>query len=489
MSLPRFTLVYPSYSKMLGRDKYFRYGAYPGMGNVPERLHIGLGFLSQHLLDHGIDHDFVDMNLLKSYPEFRKQLKKNNPDIIGLTMVTPGYLKGYKLIKRIKNDFPKSKIIVGGPHVGLVLTNLFKECSEIDVGFVSEAEESLFEYLNNGCNPDKINGVIFRKGKKVVFNPPILQPDIDNFNFPKYEKFDVSRYSGAGLYTSRGCPFRCIFCNVESYRRKAVRVRSAKSVLDEIDYWYKKGQRLFPIEDDNFTFNRQRTIDLCNAIKKRKYEGISFSLGQGVRADKTDRSLLRKLFNAGFKYVTIPAEAGNDKMLLSLRKGETIKQVEKAIKNACDIGFEVRVLFVIGAPGETWQDVEDTFKIAQKYPILYCRYNNLMPIPGTYLFDWVKDNNLFLRPPEKFLNSYDLNYTEPFYETPEFSAEERRRAIIVSDKINQKLFYRYLTRKLYMLGPAKYPLAYVASRRFVQQMMTNYPFLYNAGLYIRRVIT
>ncbi|MCX6705373.1 MAG: cobalamin-dependent protein, partial [Candidatus Woesebacteria bacterium] len=247
MSLPRFTLVYPSYSKMLGTANYYRYGVYAGLGHIPERPHIGLGYLSQYLLDHGYDHDFIDMNLLKSYSEFKQQTKNYNPDVIGLTMVTPGYLKGYKLIKRIKKDFPNCKIIIGGPHVGLVLTNLFKECPEIDVGFVSEAEQSLVEYLKSGCNPEKVNGVLYRKGKKVLFNEPVLEPEISNFLFPKYEKFDLSRYSGIGLYTSRGCPFRCIFCNVESYRRKAVRVRSAESVLNEIDYWYKKGQRLFPI--------------------------------------------------------------------------------------------------------------------------------------------------------------------------------------------------------------------------------------------------
>lgn len=489
MSTPRITLVYPSYSKMLGTCNYYRYGVYAGLGHIPERPHIGLGYLSQYLLDHGYDHDFVDMNLLKSYAEFKKQTRSYVPDIIGITMVTPGYLKGYKLIKRIKKDFPKCKIIVGGPHVGLVLTNLFKECPEIDVGFVSEAEESLVEYLNNSCNPEKVNGVLYKKGKKVIFNEPVLEPEISKFLFPKYEKFDLSRYSGIGLYTSRGCPFRCIFCNVESYRRKAVRVRSAKSVLEEIDYWYKTGQRLFPIEDDNFTFNRQRTIDLCKAIKKRKYQSISFSLGQGVRADRVDKPLLKKLYNTGFKYITIPAEAGNDRSLLSLRKGETFKQVESAIKNACEIGYEVRVLFVIGSPGETWKDIEDTFNLAKRYPIMYCRYNNLMPIPGTYLFDWVKDNKLFLRPPEKYLNSYDLDYTEPFYETPELSAKERKKAIVISDQINQRLFYNYLTRKLSLLGPLKYPISYIASSRFTQSMLISYPFLYKAALLLRQKIS
>lgn len=485
--MPRFTLVYPSYSKMLGTINYKRFGIYAGLGKIPERPHIGLGYLSQHLLDNDIDHEFIDMNLLDSFTEFKRKLKKTKPDIIGITMITPGYLKGYRLIKRIKKNFPKSKIIVGGPHVSLVLKQIFKDCPEIDVGFVSEAEKSLVQYFKNNCNPEKINGILYKRGKRTFFKPPFLDQDIDSFKFPKYEKFKLHRYSGIGLYTSRGCPFRCVFCNVESYRRKAIRVRSADSVTKEINYWYKKGQKLFPIEDDNFTFSRSRTLDLCKAIKKRKLDDVQFALGQGVRADRVDKYLLQRMYDVGFKYVTIPAEAGNDKVLRSLKKGETLKQVENAIKFACEIGYEVRVLFVVGAKGEVWEDIEDSFALSQKYPIMYTRFNNLMPIPGTELFDWVKKEKLFIRPPEKFLNSYDLDYTEPFYETEELTAQERRQAIIESDKINQKLFYKYLTRKLTVLGfgPLAYPIAFIASRGFVQSFLLDYPILYRLALLVR----
>lgn len=481
----KIALVYPSYSNILGRRKYRRFEIYAGGRKIPERPHVGLGYLSEALLDNDYDHIFIDMNLLNSYTDFKVRLKQYSPDIIGITMVTPGYLKGYQFIKKIKKDFPKARIIVGGPHVGLMQKQLLKDCREIDVGFVSEAEQSLVEYFKNGCNPEKVNGVIFREKGKIFFNPPILEEDIDKFSFPRYQKFDLNKYSDVSLYTSRGCPFKCIFCTVESYRRKGFRPRSVQSIIEEIKYWYTKGQRVFQIEDDNFTLDTGRVFQLCDAIKKLNYKDILFALGQGIRADSVDKKLLKKMFEVGFKYVTIPVEAGNNRMLINLNKSEKIEKIKRTIKNACDIGYEVRLLFVVGAPGETWKDVEDSLRIGAKYPVMYTRFNNLLPIPGTKLFDWINENNLFISPPEKYLNSDNLDCTEALYETPEFTAEERKKAIIESDKLNQKLFYRYLVRKLNKLLLVKYPISYLASRKFVQFLITDYPILYRFALWVR----
>ncbi len=489
MKKPRITLVYPSYSSMIGASKFRRFGVYAGMGKIPERPNIGLGYISQALMSAGYDHDFVDMNLLDSYSEFKKRTKKYAPDIIGLMMVTIGYLKGYKFIRRIRKDFPKTKIIVGGPHVGLRLDALLRECPEIDVGFISEAEKSLIAYLSNGARADGIDGVVYRKGRKIVFTPPTLEQDLGKIDFPKYEKFDLSKYSGIGLYTTRGCPFRCIFCSVESYRRKIVRQRPLESVMEEIRYWYERGHRLFTIEDDNFTFDMKRTWKLCRQLEKEKLPDIQFALAQGARADRINKRLLMKMYQVGFKYITIAVEAGNNRMLRNLKKGEKIETIKRNIKNACDIGYEVRLLFVIGTPGETWKDIEDSLKLACSYPIMYCRFNNLLPIPGTALYDWVIKEKLYLAPPEKFLNNYDLDCTEPFYETKELSAEERRRAIVMSDRINQKLFYRYLIKKLGILGPAKYPLSFLASRKATQTLIGGNPWLYNMALKMRVMLS
>lgn len=486
----KMALIYPNYSEVTGRGEFRRFQIYAGSGKIPERPHVGLGYLSEALIRNGIDHEFFDMNnIIENYQELRRQMKKYRPTVIGLTMVTPGYLRGYELIGQIKKDFPKAKIIVGGPHVSMKLTDILKEAPEIDAGFISEAEQSLPEYLKANCDPEKIRGVVFKKGKKLVYNPPELELDVNKLGWPKYEKFDLSKYSDVSLYTSRGCPFRCVFCTIGKFNQSRFRPRSSASVIEEIKYWYDRGQRLFPVEDDNFCFDDKRIYDLCDAVEKADLKGAVFALGQGVRADKASRRLLKRMFGVGFKYATIAVEGGNNKTLRALRKGETIQRIKKTIKDACEIGYEVRLLFVVGAKGETWKDVEDSLKIAEKYPVMYSRFNNLLPIPGTELFDWVEGEKLTFKSPEEYLNEYAMDYTEPWYETPEFSAEERKRAIVESDKVNQRLFHRYLIRKLGVLGPLKYPLAFLGSRKQTQITVSRFPFLYKLALEVRQRLT
>lgn len=483
-------LIYPNYSEILGSGEFRRFQIYAGGGKIPERPHVGMGYLSEALVRNGIDHEYYDMNIMEGgYPTLKRWLKKYRPDVIGLTMVTPGYLRGYELIKNIKKDFPKTKIIVGGPHVSMKLTDILKEIPEIDAGFISESEQSLVDYLKSDTNPKKVKGIVFRAGKKYVFNPPEIEIDVDRFGWPKYERFDLSKYSDVTLYTSRGCPFRCVFCTIGKFNQSRFRPRSSASVIEEIKYWYDKGQRLFPVEDDNFCFDDKRIYDLCDALDKANLKGATFALGQGVRADKANKRLLKRMFEVGFKYATIAVEGGNNKVLRALRKGETIQRIKKTIKDACEIGYEVRLLFVVGAKGETWKDVQDSLDIAEKYPVMYSRFNNLLPIPGTELFDWVESEKLTFKSPEEYLNDYTMDCTIPWYETPELSAEERRRAIIESDKVNQRLFYRYLVRKFGVLGPIKYPVAYLGSRKATQVVIGRYPILYKMALEIRKAIT
>ncbi len=486
--MSKLALIYPNYSEILGRNEFRRFEIYAGAGKIPERPHVGMGYLSEALVRNGFNHKYFDMNIMDNpQNDLRRQLKKYRPDVIGLTMVTPGYLKGYALIKQLKADFPQAKLIVGGPHVSMKLTEILNEIPEVDVGFISEAEQSLPTYLKAG-NPKKIKGVVFRDGKKLVFNPPELELNVNKLGWPKYEKFDLSKYSPVSLYTSRGCPFRCVFCTIGKFNQSRFRPRSSESVVEEIRHWYDRGQRLFPIEDDNFCFDDKRIYDLCDAIEATNFKGVTFALGQGVRADKADRRLLQRMYDVGFKYATIAVEGGNDKVLRALRKGETIGRIEQTIKDACEIGYEVRLLFVVGAKGETWSDIEDSLRIAEKYPVMYSRFNNLLPIPGTELYDWVEGEKLAFKAPEQYLNEHAMDYTEPWYETPEFPAEERKKTIVESDKVNQRLFYRYLVRKLGRLNVVKYPIAYIASRKKTQQIIGGSPTLYNMALTIRQAL-
>ena len=237
--------------------------------------------------------------------------------------------------------------------------------------------------------------------------------------WPRYEKYELGRYSDeVNIITSRGCPFHCIFCACHCLS-PTYRARSPQNVGDELEYWHARGHRRFNIEDDNFNLDKKRVYAICDEIERRKLGGITLRCSNGLRADRADRDVLRRMWEVGFRYLAFGVDAGNDRMLKVVKKGEVMADIEEAIKNACELGYAVKLFFVVGNPTETREDVEDMVRLTRKYPVQEVHFNNTIPYPGTELFDWVEKHGGFLRAPDEFLNNASFWEDEPIFETPE----------------------------------------------------------------------
>jgi radical SAM superfamily enzyme YgiQ (UPF0313 family) len=219
----------------------------------------------------------------------------------------------------------------------------------------------------------------------------------------------------------------------------AYKTRTVKHFVDEIEYWYKKGYRQFAIDDDNFTLNKNRAYEICDEIERRELKDLFIRCSNGIRADRVDRSLLTRLKEIGVREVGFGVDGGNNKILGHLKKGETIEVIEEAIKNACDIGLEVKIFIIVGTPHETANDIEDSIKLAKKYPVARVNFNNAIPYPGTELYDYVTDHNLFLIPPEEYLNNISEEKPVPIFETPELSKEERIQILNRCHKVEKEV--------------------------------------------------
>ena len=167
---------------------------------------------------------------------------------------------------------------------------------------------------------------------------------------------------------------------------KRWRKRSAKGMIEEFEYWYERGYRIFYFNDSNFAINKARVWDFCEEVIKRNLD-VRFS-SDGLRADHVDRKLLEQMRRAGFTDLTFGVESGSNKVLQNLKKGETHEQIESAIDAATDLGFYVTLFFLIGSPGEEVDDVEQSFQLVLKYNVANVRFFNLTPIPGTEFYDW-----------------------------------------------------------------------------------------------------
>lgn len=390
-----------------------------------------LGYLAQSLLESGIKYAVEDMRVRGSMTGLQKRIHDFQPDLIGVSMVSLEYERSYELIRHIKAYHPRAAIIVGGAHVSAVKGIVLEECSAVDFGVIGEAERALVALCRGEMPFEEISGLLYRRNGDVCSGPePDLIRDLDSVPFPRYVRFDLNKYAQEfPIVTSRGCPYRCIFCQ-HSVMSSEFRARSATNVVDEIEHWYARGVRHFVVDDDNFTLVKARVYDICDEIERRGLKDLFIRCANGIRADKVDRDLLARLKEVGVREVGFGADGGNNRVLLDIvHKGETIDTIEQAIQDAIAVGLQVRLFIIVGHPGETMSDVEDSFALAQRYPLIRLHLNNPIPYPGTELFEWVQSHSCFLVTPEEYLNHLTDSDSEPVFKTPELPAQARRQIL------------------------------------------------------------
>jgi radical SAM superfamily enzyme YgiQ (UPF0313 family) len=404
------------------------------------RVPAGIGYIAQVLHDNSIDYDYVDMRIGYSLRYLRKRVLTFKPDLIGFSMITLGYKKAYQIISDVKRLSPSLKIVAGGHHVTILKEKVLRECEDIDFGVVSDGEQTILELCRDTLAYKDIKGLIYRKGQNILFTgerPPVK--NLDEIAFPRFEKFNMGDYSRQiPIHSSRGCVYQCTFCPNKLIARE-FRTRSEKNFVDEIEYWYEKGIRQFAIDDDNFALKKKRVYAICDEIEKRGLKDLFIRCSNGLRADSVDRQLLARMKEIGVREIGFGVDGGNNRVLGYLKKGETIETIEQAVKDACELGLDVRLYFLIGSPGETEADIEDSMRLARKYPIGLINVNNPIPYPGTEMYDYIRDHNLFIIPPEEYLNSVPEDKATPVFATPELSRDDRIRMLKRCDRVRRQI--------------------------------------------------
>ena len=281
---------------------------------------------------------------------------------------------------------------------------------------------------------------------------------LDEIPFPRFSKFELDKYkqrfgdepgtTTIHIVTSRGCPYQCIYCPTQAAIGRSFRPRSALNIMAELEFWHNRGYRIFNFADDNFSLITERVYELCDEIEKRNLK-IKFTLGSGIRADRADYDLLKRMKEVGCSLVSFGVEAGNNRVLKVLKKGERLETIERAIKGACDLGYDVRATLLVGSPTETWQDIEDSVRLALKFPFRSVGFFNLVPFPKTELFRYIEETPgcYFTMDPKDYLNEYGNLDQKPLFVTPELSYEDRVKALRYTREIGRKILNRALQRR------------------------------------------
>lgn len=422
-----------------------------GFHNTPAYPHPGIGFLMASLEAHGAECDFMDMYLNYTDSVLEERIRAFKPDLIGVTVYTYRRLVAYDMVRHVKQiaDVP---VVIGGPHVSLYGAKALEE-GAADFAIRNEGEYPIVD-LCSGKLFKEIKGLIYHENGSIVENKHCFVEDLDRLPFPKHRSSDIKKYPQykIPIVSSRGCPFHCIYCSIVMTMGRKFRPRSPKNILAELNYWYEKGIRRFDFVDDTFAQSNERVFELCDLIEQEGLRNAVFGCSQGIRAHTVNKPLLKRMYDVGFRDLGFGIESANDSVLRTIKKGQTLNQIDETIKTACELGFDVGLFFMIGLPGETLDDVRRSFSFAMKYPVRYANFYNIIPYPGTEMFNWLEQNSLFEIEPHIYLNEINTRGEAPFFHTPTMSVAERIAAIKEGKKVSQRVYYNFRRHQLRRFG-------------------------------------
>ena len=347
---------------------------------------------------------FVDWNAHRYTEEkFRDIVKPFPCDVAMIGGLIPTYKYLIKIADIINGFHPKCKILAGGSAAMSVPEILLKN-SKVDVVCTGEGEITIVDLLEafqheENTDLSQIKGIAYKDSDNgiIINEPKTFISDLDTqSDLPAYDLLPMDIYLahsiiGPGRDTDfisgRGCPFHCTFC-YQPWGHKN-RHHSAEFVKEAILYLKEKYQINFvTFQDDLFIANRKRLYEFCE-LRNKYFPDIYWSCTG--RANICDEDLIKTVRESGCTLISYGFESGSPRMLKSMRKKITLKQMERVVRLNRKYGLPIPVSFILGMPGEDKQSCDETVKFCIKNNLKLDSLMYATPYPGTPLFDFAVD--------------------------------------------------------------------------------------------------
>jgi anaerobic magnesium-protoporphyrin IX monomethyl ester cyclase len=350
---------------------------------------LGLLYLAARMEEVGHRVVLADLQLSRApMRSLRRALGRSSPSVVGITSFSLNFHSAARILRAVKRDYPQAVTVWGGPHVTFDDEGVLARHPWVDAVVRGEGEEALVAIagrVERGRGLEGVPGVSWRgPGGEVHRNAP--QPfrnDLDALPRPAWHLLELSKYlafeDGASLMTSRGCPHRCLFCVGRKMIGAKGRFRSPTAVVDEMEALARLGFQHIRVEDDLFTFRRERAMAICREMVRRD---LRIRWRAYARVDTVDEELLEWMSGSGCERLLFGAESGSPEILRRIRKGITPSQTRSAVAMTRRAGIGVLASFVIGLPGETSETVQETVAFAESLDVPYS-LNLLTPYVGT----------------------------------------------------------------------------------------------------------
>ena len=432
-------------------DKYIEYPIY-------------LSYTVAVLDEAGFEVSFVDAIMDElSIEEFAQRVHDIGPRLAVIETSTPSIRFDLETAAAIKELSPETCVALLGSHVTYFDREILAENPAVDVVIRGEFEYTTADLArvlrdgrpttSTGLELGGVLGLTYRDTAGDVrrnADRPLFEP-LDQMPFParhivEGEGYRAGIYSGGhptAMVSSRGCPYRCTFCLWPDilYGHK-FRARSAKNVVDEIE----QAARLYGhdevyFDDDTFTIDRQRVLDICRLVQERGLEQEVEWIAQ-CRVDTVDREMLEAMKKANCGYILFGVESGSPQMLKKMKKGITLDKARQAFKLTREVGIKTQAFFLFGMPGETQETIGETIEFAKELNASSTQFAVAIPHPGTALYEECKTNDWLTSE-----NWADYTAEASLIETPWLSAKEVEDARV-------QAYREYYYRPKFILGEA-----------------------------------
>ncbi|MBI4826014.1 MAG: radical SAM protein [Nitrospirae bacterium] len=327
-------------------------------------------------------------------------------DIVGLSSMNRDGLYLSEIVKRVREVNQRCVLVLGGPVVSSLMEELF-DTFDVDYAVAYEGERTfleLVEKIDGSQMPfEEIKGILFKKGADSVFtgrresiedlDGEIPFPAWDLFinsplgaEFWKRKSFSFFRVNKKymGIFSSRGCPYNCIYCH--DIFTKKFRAHSAERVVSEMEFLNKQfGIADFEFYDDTFNFDKARARRICDLIIEKRLK-VNLYFPNGVRADRLEKDIVEKLAKAGTKVLCFAIETVSERLQKLLRRELKFDNLDSMIQTAVENGIHAEGFFMIGHPTETREEMLKTIDYAARSPLHSAAFSITTPQKGTRLF-------------------------------------------------------------------------------------------------------
>lgn len=393
---------------------------------------LNLLYIASVLRQQGVEVSLLDLNLTPLKPDIspeelrlssiRERLRRCSPDMIGISCLTTAHFPFMRKAARLAKEMaPKAKIVLGGVHATLFAEDILKNCPDIDYIILGEGEEqiaALAKCMRNHalCDLSHIQSFAWRNASgAVVLNQRldyienldvVPLPSWDLIDFPEYYRDHSNWHNPKGhdikisipIMATRSCPYNCNFCSASKTMGRGFRKRTPANLVDEMQFHVDTyGHRYFGFADDNLTLEKKFVLAVCDEIARRNLD-IQFESFNGYNITSIDEDIVHALTSVGCIYVILPIEHGSDKMRNDIigkkLPREKIFDVMGLYKK---YNLLTRAMFIMGFPEDTSESLAETKKMIEDLKPDMANVFNLIPFPGTRVFQQCYENDLFFQ--------------------------------------------------------------------------------------------